>query len=75
MLTRAASQLVPDIVTARDLLALQPGCRLARMTGSGATCFGLFDGDESAARAAENILTHNPQWWVRAGTLNRPERY
>ncbi len=75
MLTPAALQLVPEIGAARDLLALQPGCHLARMTGSGATCFGLFGSEEDASRAAENILAHNPQWWTGVGTLNRPERY
>jgi 4-diphosphocytidyl-2-C-methyl-D-erythritol kinase len=75
MLTRAAVNLVPEISSARAALEKQPGCRLARMSGSGATCFGLFDAEEAAVVAAENILTKNPRWWVRAGTLNRPERY
>ena len=75
MLTRAAVKLVPEISSAQASLEKQPGCRLARMSGSGATCFGLFDDEGAAIAAAENIMTQNPRWWVRAGTLNRPERY
>ncbi len=75
MLANAAVKLVPEISAAQEALAKQPGCKLARMTGSGATCFGLFADDEDAANAAENILSQNPRWWVRVGTLNRPQRY
>ncbi len=45
------------------------GALLARMSGSGATCFGLFAGRESAARAAAAINAHAPGWWVRATVL------
>jgi 4-diphosphocytidyl-2-C-methyl-D-erythritol kinase len=71
MLTPAAMRLVPEIGVALSRLALQPGCRFARMSGSGATSFGLFDDRPAAARAAENLLAEFPQWWVQAGTLNR----
>jgi 4-diphosphocytidyl-2-C-methyl-D-erythritol kinase len=46
-----------------------PGCRLARMSGSGATCFGLFDTPEIAARAAAKI--RHPGWWKWGGALAR----
>ncbi|MBM0206569.1 4-(cytidine 5'-diphospho)-2-C-methyl-D-erythritol kinase [Micromonospora sp. STR1s_5] len=42
------------------------GCRLARMSGSGATVFGLFDDCRSAARAAREIRSAEPAWWVKA---------
>lgn len=45
-------------------------CRLARMSGSGATCFGLFDDDADARAAAQAIEQAHPEWWVRAGRLN-----
>jgi 4-diphosphocytidyl-2-C-methyl-D-erythritol kinase len=45
------------------------GCRLARMSGSGATCFGLFDTARSATTAARTLRTQFPAWWIRATTL------
>ena len=44
-----------------------PGCLLARMSGSGATCFGLFEDDAAAQREADALAARNPRWWVRAG--------
>jgi len=40
------------------------GCRFARMSGSGATCFGLFDTDAAAAAAAQRMSGAQPGWWV-----------
>jgi len=74
-LTDAAVGIVPDIALVLDMLRGQNNCRLARMSGSGSTCFGLFENEYCAMRAAENITRENPGWWVRTGTLNRPERY
>ena len=51
-----------------DLRALR-GCRLARMSGSGATCFGLFGTAPAAAAAARKLRARQPGWWVRATTL------
>ncbi len=45
------------------------GAALARMSGSGATCFGLFSGMEDARLAARRIAAAEPGWWVRAVTL------
>jgi 4-diphosphocytidyl-2-C-methyl-D-erythritol kinase len=42
------------------------GCRLARMSGSGATCFGLFDTGRAATAAARTMRGRHPDWWVRA---------
>ncbi|MCH7832735.1 MAG: 4-(cytidine 5'-diphospho)-2-C-methyl-D-erythritol kinase, partial [Proteobacteria bacterium] len=44
-------------------------CLLARMSGRGATCFGLFDDAGGAARAAAIMSQNRPQWWVRAAPL------
>jgi len=60
---------VPVIAEARAELAAMPGCRLARMTGSGATVFGLFDDAAARDAAARRIGTARPGWWVRAGRL------
>jgi 4-diphosphocytidyl-2-C-methyl-D-erythritol kinase len=58
-------------VTARVLAALRrtPGCALARMSGSGATCFGLFESSRAAAAAARVLHGRHPKWWVRATVL------
>jgi 4-diphosphocytidyl-2-C-methyl-D-erythritol kinase len=46
------------------------GCRLARMSGSGATCFGLFGTGRLAAVAARTLQDRHPGWWVRATALS-----
>jgi 4-diphosphocytidyl-2-C-methyl-D-erythritol kinase len=45
------------------------GVRLARMSGSGATCFAIFDHDDDAREAARQLQLQQPLWWVHAGTL------
>jgi 4-diphosphocytidyl-2-C-methyl-D-erythritol kinase len=60
-----ARALCPAIGEVLAALAATQGCRLARMSGSGATCFGLFD-DAAAAAAAATAL-RQPRWWVSAG--------
>ncbi len=45
------------------------GCRLARMSGSGATCFGLFGSAPAATAAARVLRAKHPDWWVRATKL------
>lgn len=62
-----ARALAPEIDAALAALARAPGCRLARMSGSGATCFGLFVDAAAAARAAGSLA--RPGWWVRAVRL------
>lgn len=61
----AAISLHPVIGEALAALQATPGCALARMSGSGATCFGLFEagGTESAA---QTLRHRHPDWWVRA---------
>ncbi len=74
-LTDPAVKAVPVIAELLDVLGTLPGCRLARMSGSGATCFAFFNDETSLYAAAEKLVLTHPDWWVRAGTLNRPERY
>ena len=45
------------------------GCKLARMSGSGANCFGLFDA-AGAAATAHALHRRHPDWWVRAAVLS-----
>lgn len=74
-LTEAAVNLVPEIAFVLSDIKSYEGCLLSRMSGSGATCFGLFENEDQAGAAAEAITTKHPEWWVKAGTLNRVERY
>jgi len=70
-----ACGVVPEIENVQRAIEYQAGCRLARMSGAGATCFGLFETEKHARDAAKTIAFENPDWWTRAGWLNRPERY
>jgi 4-diphosphocytidyl-2-C-methyl-D-erythritol kinase len=65
-----AIALAPVIAEALAALRILAGCRLARMSGSGATCFGLFDGAAEARSAAEAMSNKYPLWWVRACVLD-----
>jgi 4-diphosphocytidyl-2-C-methyl-D-erythritol kinase len=58
-------------VIAEVLVALRAliGCRLARMSGSGATCFALFSSAAAAIEAAKTLSGKYPQWWVRPSAL------
>ena len=55
--------------TTLEALRRLDGARLARMSGSGATCFALFDDRHAAARAARALCAAHPGWWVRATCL------
>jgi 4-diphosphocytidyl-2-C-methyl-D-erythritol kinase len=61
-----ACRLRPVIDEVLDALNEEPGCVLSLMSGSGATCFGLFDGQEFANGAADRIAQDHPHWWVKA---------
>jgi len=68
-LTDAALGLVPEIGDVLERLAGQPGALVARMSGSGATCFALFATREAAEAATVALAAEQPRWWVAAGTL------
>lgn len=74
-LLKPAMDVVPVIGNVLNSLKMQGGCLLPRMTGSGATCFGLFKDEAAAVKAAKIITGENPDWWVKSGWLNRVERY
>jgi len=46
------------------------GAWLARMSGSGATCFAIYENTADAQRAAQKIQLDHPGWWVHAGILS-----
>ena len=64
-----ARALFPVIGDVLETLEARPGCGLARMSGSGATCFGLFASAPAAADAARRLRTDRPGWWVADAPL------
>lgn len=68
-LSEAAASLCPELHKVIAALEGAPGCLLARMSGSGATCFGLFAAAAEAARAASAIAAAEPDWWVESAAL------
>jgi 4-diphosphocytidyl-2-C-methyl-D-erythritol kinase len=63
----ACAPVIGDVLAAlRDL----PGVQLARMSGSGATCFALFPSTEAAASAASALHTEHQAWWVVPATIS-----
>lgn len=68
-LTAPAIARVPQIETVLDAIAACGGNLLARMSGSGATCFSVFDDAAGAGRAAAEIMRNHPGWWVAGGRL------
>ena len=59
--------LIGDVLAA---LNASNGAWLARMSGSGATCFAIYENTADAKRAAQQIQLDHPQWWVHAGVLS-----
>jgi 4-diphosphocytidyl-2-C-methyl-D-erythritol kinase len=68
-LEAAAISLQPVITEVLSALQDLRSCRLARMSGSGATCFGLFDTQEAAASAARQLRATYSAWWIEETTL------
>jgi 4-diphosphocytidyl-2-C-methyl-D-erythritol kinase len=64
-----ALSLAPQIAVVLTALRNQQGCELARMSGSGSTCFAVFATAVEAIKAAETIHAAHPRWWVRATAL------
>jgi 4-diphosphocytidyl-2-C-methyl-D-erythritol kinase len=64
-----AIQIAPVIGTAKAALAATGDCLLARMSGSGATCFGLYADEPAATAAAQLLSAAHPKWWVVAAPL------
>jgi len=53
---------IPHVI---DAISETEGCQIARMSGSGGTCFGLFLSEEDANYAAQALRGHAPGWWVQ----------
>jgi 4-diphosphocytidyl-2-C-methyl-D-erythritol kinase len=65
-----AMRIQPAIAEVLSTLRSAGGAMLARMSGSGATCFAIFANGAEAQRAAQKILHDHPAWWVHAGELS-----
>jgi len=66
----AACRVMPEIVEVISALRETNQCLLSRMSGSGATCFGIYMDASSARAAAAKIRAANPSWWVEVGEIN-----
>ena len=68
-LEESAIALAPAIAEVLAELRALPRCELARMSGSGATCLGIFTTSRAVLEAARNLRASHPRWWVCATTL------
>lgn len=68
-LAGAAMRLAPEISDVLDALGSLEGVLMARLSGSGATCFALFESGADAARAAVELRRRAPDWWIAAAPL------
>lgn len=62
----AATPVIGEVL---QVLADLPGCGLSRMSGSGATCFALFDNEDAALAAGKALQAAHPKWWLAGGAL------
>lgn len=74
-LTAPACEAVSDIHTILKSLKAVENCKLARLSGSGATCFGLFTSRAEAQNAAAALKEKHPKYWIQTGTLGGIDRY
>lgn len=69
-LAAPAKAIAPLIMHAENAIAATDGCLTARMSGSGATCFGLFASAADAETAATRLRQARPDWWITPTTLS-----
>ncbi len=65
-----AMELEPAIAAILSLLEKQEGIHISRMSGSGATCFGIFENMDQANTAASNIADARSGWWVQSCVIS-----
>jgi 4-diphosphocytidyl-2-C-methyl-D-erythritol kinase len=65
-LEEPATRIQPVIGEVLTAISALPGALFARMSGSGATCFGIFPDDESCKRAGETLSAKHADWWIQA---------
>lgn len=68
-LTAAAVSLEPEVGRILAALSILPGCLLSRMSGSGATSWGLFATEYECRTAARTLRAEHPGWWVEPAPM------
>jgi 4-diphosphocytidyl-2-C-methyl-D-erythritol kinase len=71
-LERPAIEVAPEVGAVLETLAAEPETLLARVSGSGGTCFALCDDDIAAESLAERLEALEPRWWVKRCRLGGP---
>lgn len=66
----AAIRNIPAIYDILTKLDAFEDCLLTRMSGSGATCFGIFETEDQVIQAKKDLRQTNSDWWIKAGALN-----
>jgi len=64
-----ALRIAPVIGDVLAEISATPGCLIARMSGSGATCFGLYESDAAASAAVSALSSLHARWWIVASML------
>jgi 4-diphosphocytidyl-2-C-methyl-D-erythritol kinase len=68
-MAKAAITMLPEIADVLSAIRSEPAVTLSNMSGSGATCFGLSESQQTVEDAAARIQSSHPRWWVRTGKL------
>ena len=68
-----ARRIEPAVAGVLGALQTQDRIALARMSGSGATCFGLFEDDAARDAAARHLAMEYPEWWILPTRLGSPD--
>jgi len=68
-LTKAACQHCPEINTVINEISKTPHCLLSRMSGSGATCFGIYETLQKAQKAEAILQKQQPNWWIKSSRI------
>ena len=63
-LERPAKTIAPEVASVLTVLAQSDECALARMSGSGATCFAIFNDNAACAAARASLKQQHPNWWI-----------
>jgi 4-diphosphocytidyl-2-C-methyl-D-erythritol kinase len=69
-LTDAAIAVNPDVRYVLNALEKMPDCQLARLSGSGSTCFGIFENEDISNKARDSLQKDHPEWWVKTVRIN-----
>jgi len=69
-LQETSVKIAPVLQVILNILSDEPNCRLARVSGSGATCFGIFNDEHSAALSARAISSRFKEWWLKPTQLS-----